>query len=78
VKTPDDVDLFSDVCTGERGIDLQTPEQTIRLAVEIAREGREGRKVGTMLILDLKGLHSTGARDPMAMPGKKGKKQEPK
>ena len=51
MKIPDDVDLFSDVCTEERGIDLQTLEQTIRLAVEIAREGREGRKVGTMFIV---------------------------
>jgi DNA integrity scanning protein DisA with diadenylate cyclase activity len=46
-----DTDLFCDVCTEERGIDLQTLEQTIRLAVEIAREGREGRKIGTMFVV---------------------------
>lgn len=51
MKIPDDDDLFRDICTEERGIDLQTLEQTIRLAVEIAREGREGRKVGTMFIV---------------------------
>jgi diadenylate cyclase len=46
-----DTDLFRDVCTEERGINLQTLEQTIRLAVEIAREGREGRKIGTMFVV---------------------------
>jgi DNA integrity scanning protein DisA with diadenylate cyclase activity len=45
------MDLFCDVCTEERGIDLQTLELTIRLAVEIAREGREGRKIGTMFVV---------------------------
>lgn len=45
------IDLFCDICTEERGIDLQTLEQTIRLAVEIAREGREGRKIGTMFVI---------------------------
>ena len=38
-----DADIFCDVCTEERGIDTETLKQTIRLAVEIAREGREGR-----------------------------------
>lgn len=38
-----DADLFRDVCTEERGIDTETLKQRIRLAVEIAREGREGR-----------------------------------
>jgi diadenylate cyclase len=47
----DDTDLFFDVCTDERGIDLQTLEQTIFLAVEIAREGREGRKIGTLFVV---------------------------
>jgi hypothetical protein len=50
------IDLFCDVCTEERGVDLQTLEQTIRLAVEIAREGREGRKIGIMF----KGLIQPG------------------
>ena len=47
----DDIELFCEVCTEERGIDLETLEQTIRLAVEIAREGREGRKIGTMFVV---------------------------
>jgi diadenylate cyclase len=45
------MDLFGDICTDERGVDPQTLEQTVRLAVEIAREGREGRKIGTMFIV---------------------------
>jgi diadenylate cyclase len=51
MTTRDDPDLFRDVCTDERGIDLQTLEQTIFLAVEIAREGREGRKIDTMFVV---------------------------
>lgn len=43
--------LFCKVCTEERGIDTETLKQTIRLAVEIAREGREGRKIGTMFVV---------------------------
>jgi DNA integrity scanning protein DisA with diadenylate cyclase activity len=51
MSTFDDQDLFHDICTDERGVDLQTMEQTVRLAVEIAREGREGRKIGTMFVV---------------------------
>ena len=47
----DENELLCDVCTEERGINLQTLEKTIRLAVEIAREGREGRKIGTMFVV---------------------------
>ena len=42
---------YSAVCTSQRGINLDTLEDVIVLAVEIAREGREGRKVGTMFIV---------------------------
>jgi diadenylate cyclase len=51
MTTQADIDLFGEICTDERGVDLQTLEQTVRLAVEIAREGREGRKIGTMFIV---------------------------
>jgi DNA integrity scanning protein DisA with diadenylate cyclase activity len=44
-------ELLGDVLTERRGIDLNTLEQVIVLAAEIAREGREGRKVGTMFIV---------------------------
>jgi len=47
----EELDLLSDVCTDEREINLDTLEATIILAVEIAREGREGRKVGTMFVV---------------------------
>jgi diadenylate cyclase len=42
------MDVFEQVCTPERGIDRRTLEDVIVLAVEVAREGREGRKVGTL------------------------------
>jgi DNA integrity scanning protein DisA with diadenylate cyclase activity len=51
MTTRDDRDLFYDIRTDERGVDLHTLEQTVRLAVEIAREGREGRKIGTMFVV---------------------------
>jgi DNA integrity scanning protein DisA with diadenylate cyclase activity len=50
MPTRHDTNLFCDICTDERGINLETLEQTIRLAVEIAREGREGRKIGTIRV----------------------------
>ncbi|WP_235401674.1 DNA integrity scanning protein DisA nucleotide-binding domain protein [Rubrobacter aplysinae] len=44
-------DIFKDVCTGRRGVDPGVLEQTIVLAVEVAREGREGRKIGTLFVV---------------------------
>lgn len=44
-------DIFKNVCTGKRGVDPQVLEQTIVLAVEVAREGREGRKIGTLFVV---------------------------
>ncbi len=46
-----DDDFLDSVDTEERGINAQTIERVIRLATEIAREGREGRKVGTLLVV---------------------------
>ncbi len=43
--------LFQDICTEERGVDLNTLEHVILLAIEIAREGREGRRIGTLFIV---------------------------
>jgi DNA integrity scanning protein DisA with diadenylate cyclase activity len=40
--------LFERICPQKTGLDRAVLEQVITLAVEIAREGREGRKVGTM------------------------------
>lgn len=42
------VDLFDQICTPSRGINRDTLEHVIVLAVEIAREGREGRRIGTL------------------------------
>jgi DNA integrity scanning protein DisA with diadenylate cyclase activity len=43
--------LFEEVCTVRRGVNLTTLEQVVTLAIEIAREGREGRKIGTMFVV---------------------------
>jgi DNA integrity scanning protein DisA with diadenylate cyclase activity len=43
--------LLRDVCCEERNINLITLEHVLLLAVEIAREGREGRRVGTLLVV---------------------------
>ncbi len=43
--------LLSDVCCIERGVNLTTLEQVLFLAIEIAREGREGRKIGTLFVV---------------------------
>ncbi|HOI95196.1 MAG TPA: diadenylate cyclase [Syntrophobacter fumaroxidans] len=49
MKMPDD--LFCEVCSEKRGINPETLKQVVILAVEIAREGREGRRIGTMFIV---------------------------
>ena len=46
-----EIDLLSDICTEERGVNLHTLEEVILLAIEIAREGREGRKIGTFFVV---------------------------
>ena len=43
--------LFGEICSRKRGVDSEVLEQTIALAVEIAREGREGRKIGTLFVV---------------------------
>lgn len=44
-------DLFCDVCSEKRGVDIETLKQVLTLAIEIAREGREGRKIGTLFVV---------------------------
>ena len=44
-------ELFGDICTEERAVNTATLEQVMLLAVEIAREGREGRKIGTLFVV---------------------------
>ena len=45
------IDSFKDICDGKRGVNPQTLEEVIVLAIEIAREGREGKKVGTLFVV---------------------------
>jgi len=44
-------EIFCDVCNEKRGVNIETLKNVIILAVEIAREGREGRKIGTMFVV---------------------------
>src|ERR671933_3007676 len=44
-------DLLKEICSERRAVNTRVLEQTITLAVEIAREGREGRKIGTLLVV---------------------------
>ena len=43
--------LFRELCSKRRGVNREVLVQTISLAVEIAREGREGRKIGTLFVV---------------------------
>jgi len=40
-----------DVCTAERKVNLRTLEEVLLLSLEIAREGREGRRIGTLFVV---------------------------
>ena len=43
--------IFEEICSERRGVNTAVLEQTVALAVEIAREGREGRKIGTLFVV---------------------------
>ena len=43
--------VFEEICSQKRQVDAEVLKQTISLAVEIAREGREGRKIGTLFVV---------------------------
>lgn len=45
------VDLLKNLCNPNRGVNPDTLRHVIELAIEIAREGREGRKIGTMFVV---------------------------
>jgi diadenylate cyclase len=49
VRTPEEI--FCGICSEKRGVNNETLQHTVILAVEIAREGREGRKIGTMFVV---------------------------
>lgn len=44
-------ELLSEVCSERRSVDTETLEQVVTLAVELAREGREGRKIGAIFMV---------------------------
>ncbi len=47
----DRIEVFEDICSERREVNSRVLEQTVALAVEIAREGREGRKIGTLFVV---------------------------
>jgi len=44
-------DLLDEICSARRGVNRRTLRRVVDLAVEIAREGREGRKIGTLFVV---------------------------
>ena len=44
-------DPLEEVCSERRGVDTRVLKKVVELAVEIAREGREGRKIGTLFVV---------------------------
>jgi diadenylate cyclase len=64
-------ELLRALCSDERGISLPTLEQVLYLAAQIAREGRGGRKIGTIFVVaDSEAVlrHSTSLiLDPLAL-----------
>lgn len=43
--------MIEEICSPKRGVDGRVLEATVMLAVELAREGREGRKIGTLFVV---------------------------
>ncbi|MEJ7819541.1 MAG: diadenylate cyclase [Rubrobacteraceae bacterium] len=43
--------IFDEVCSKHREVNTEVLEHVVALAVEIAREGREGRKIGTLFVV---------------------------
>lgn len=43
--------IYQEICSERRDVNTEVLEQVVSLAVEIAREGREGRKIGTLLVV---------------------------
>jgi diadenylate cyclase len=44
-------DPLDEICSARRGVNRSTLRRVVDLAVEIAREGREGRKIGTLFVV---------------------------
>ena len=43
--------VYEEICSRQREVNTRVLEATVSLAVEIAREGREGRKIGTLFVV---------------------------
>jgi diadenylate cyclase len=43
--------VYEEICSERREVNSRVLEQVVSLAVEIAREGREGRKIGTLFVV---------------------------
>ncbi|MEJ7841479.1 MAG: diadenylate cyclase [Rubrobacter sp.] len=43
--------LYEEICSERREVNTRVLKQVVSLAVEIAREGREGRKIGTLFVV---------------------------
>ena len=43
--------LYEEICSERRQVNTSVLKQVVSLAVEIAREGREGRKIGTLFVV---------------------------
>jgi diadenylate cyclase len=43
--------VYEEICSQKRQVSAEVLKQTVSLAVEIAREGREGRKIGTLFVV---------------------------
>ena len=43
--------VYEEICSEKRQVNAEVLKHTVSLAVEIAREGREGRKIGTLFVV---------------------------
>jgi diadenylate cyclase len=43
--------VLEEICSRQREVNTRVLEETVSLAVEIAREGREGRKIGALFVV---------------------------
>jgi diadenylate cyclase len=43
--------VYEEICSERREVNPEVLQQAVSLAVEIAREGREGRKIGTLFVV---------------------------
>jgi DNA integrity scanning protein DisA with diadenylate cyclase activity len=51
MPVPPPPDPLDEVCSERRGVNTRTLRKVVQIAVEVAREGREGRKIGTLFVV---------------------------